>query len=36
LSSKIIRVAGPQSPLRQVENVRVCAGDPLAPERTFR
>jgi hypothetical protein len=35
-SSKVIQVAGPQSPLHQAENVSVCAGDPLAPERAFR
>jgi hypothetical protein len=35
-SSKVIQVAGPQSPLRQAENASVCAGDPLAPERAFR
>jgi hypothetical protein len=35
-SSKVIQVAGPQSPLHQAENVSVCAGDPLEPERAFR
>jgi hypothetical protein len=35
-NSKVIQVAGPQSPLHQAENAGVCAGDPLRPERAFR
>jgi hypothetical protein len=35
-SSKLLKVAGPQSPLRQAENAGVCARGPVGPEVTFR